>query len=461
MRFDPAHPHNTQNDRFVLSKGHAAPLLYAAWAAVGFFPRSSCSSCASSTTTSKATRRRVSTSSTSRPGRSVRACPQRSASRSTRAGSHSDYRTYVLMGDGETAEGSVWEAAESAAALQAGSIWRHHRRESTGPEPADHVAARHGGLCAALARLRVARHRHRRPRSGRHSRCLAEARATKGQPTMILAKHAQGQGHLVRAGQGRLARKRVEDGESDKAVAELKATLKPVAADAVEALRKAIPPTDSARGAGRCSRETRAAGLQAWRPGRDARGVRQRAGQARTGRLADRRARRRRGQFHFQRPVREGSSRAVLRVLHRRAGDGRRGDGPGSARRHPVPVHVRLLPVAGVRLHPHGRHQQPEHQARRIARRRVDRRGRPVADGARRSRDDASRAELHRAVSKRRDVRGTLRGAGRLPRGAGVHPHQPAEDARACTTPTRASPSAARRCSSSRPTTPSLSLAPA
>ena len=40
MRFDPQQPHHEQNDRFVLSKGHAAPLLYAAWAAVGLFPRS-------------------------------------------------------------------------------------------------------------------------------------------------------------------------------------------------------------------------------------------------------------------------------------------------------------------------------------------------------------------------------------------------------------------------------------
>ena len=32
MRFDPKDPHNPDSDRFVLSKGHAAPILYAAWA---------------------------------------------------------------------------------------------------------------------------------------------------------------------------------------------------------------------------------------------------------------------------------------------------------------------------------------------------------------------------------------------------------------------------------------------
>ena len=35
MRFDPLAPQNPDNDRFVLSKGHAAPLLYAAWAEAG------------------------------------------------------------------------------------------------------------------------------------------------------------------------------------------------------------------------------------------------------------------------------------------------------------------------------------------------------------------------------------------------------------------------------------------
>src|SRR3954464_3157983 len=38
MRYDPKNPHNRNNDRFILSKGHAAPLLYAAWAEAGFFP---------------------------------------------------------------------------------------------------------------------------------------------------------------------------------------------------------------------------------------------------------------------------------------------------------------------------------------------------------------------------------------------------------------------------------------
>src|ERR1041385_8849174 len=38
MKYDAKDPHFYNNDRFILSKGHAAPLLYAAWAETGLFP---------------------------------------------------------------------------------------------------------------------------------------------------------------------------------------------------------------------------------------------------------------------------------------------------------------------------------------------------------------------------------------------------------------------------------------
>src|SRR6185437_730546 len=38
MKFDPKNPHYYNNDRFILSKGHAAPLLYSVWAELGFVP---------------------------------------------------------------------------------------------------------------------------------------------------------------------------------------------------------------------------------------------------------------------------------------------------------------------------------------------------------------------------------------------------------------------------------------
>ena len=45
MRFDPQDPQHPESDRFVLSKGHAAPLLYAAWAEAGAFDARICSIC--------------------------------------------------------------------------------------------------------------------------------------------------------------------------------------------------------------------------------------------------------------------------------------------------------------------------------------------------------------------------------------------------------------------------------
>src|SRR6516225_11627410 len=39
MRFDPKDPRNADADRFILSKGHAAPILYAAWSEAGAFDR--------------------------------------------------------------------------------------------------------------------------------------------------------------------------------------------------------------------------------------------------------------------------------------------------------------------------------------------------------------------------------------------------------------------------------------
>ena len=55
-----------------------------------------------------------------------------------------------------------------------------------------------------------------------------------------------------------------------------------------------------------------------------------------------------------------------------------------------------------LRLHPHGRDQPGEHPALRLARRRLDRRGRAVADGARGPGDDARRPRLDRALPERR-----------------------------------------------------------
>jgi len=116
MRFDPRRPDAPDADRFVLSKGHGAPLLYAALAEAGVFPVGRL-----------ATLREFSSELEGHPtplvpgvdaatgslgqGLSVGAGLALAAHRLEKNG----VRVYVLLGDGEMAEGNVWEAAAFAA----------------------------------------------------------------------------------------------------------------------------------------------------------------------------------------------------------------------------------------------------------------------------------------------------------------------------------------------------------
>ncbi len=115
MRYDPADPGSEANDVFILSKGHAAPVLYAAWSEVGYIPEEELLQL-----------RKIDSDLEGHPpttlpfvdvatgslgqGLSVgvgmaHACRLDGTSR----------RVWVLLGDGEIAEGAVWEAASMAA----------------------------------------------------------------------------------------------------------------------------------------------------------------------------------------------------------------------------------------------------------------------------------------------------------------------------------------------------------
>jgi transketolase len=116
MRYDPMNPHHPAADRFVLSKGHAAPLLYAAWAEAGAFP-------AEHLLTLRRFDSDLEGHPTPRFSGTVAATGSLGQGLSIGVGvalngkylSRLPYRVYVLMGDGETAEGSVWEAVAFAA----------------------------------------------------------------------------------------------------------------------------------------------------------------------------------------------------------------------------------------------------------------------------------------------------------------------------------------------------------
>src|SRR3970040_2278246 len=121
MRYDPTNPARRGNDLFVLSKGHAAPILYAAWAEAGLFPLEELLKL-----------RRIDSDLEGHPtprlpfvdvatgslGQGICAAVG-IALNARRIGSA--YRTYVLLGDGEMAEGSVWEAAGGAISHKLGN----------------------------------------------------------------------------------------------------------------------------------------------------------------------------------------------------------------------------------------------------------------------------------------------------------------------------------------------------
>jgi transketolase len=115
MKFDPKNANSNENDRFVLSKGHAAPLLYAALAEAGVFPVSRLM-----------TLREFSSELEGHPTPRIHGVDAATGSlgQGLSVGSglaigarmdKSETRVYVLTGDGELAEGQIWEAAAFAA----------------------------------------------------------------------------------------------------------------------------------------------------------------------------------------------------------------------------------------------------------------------------------------------------------------------------------------------------------
>ena len=117
MNIDPADPKNPERDRFVLSKGHTAPGLYAALANRGYFP-----------VEDLVTLRHLGSYLQGHPcmthtpgvdmssgslGQGISAAAGMALSAKLRG---KQYRVYTLLGDGEIQEGQVWEAAMFAGA---------------------------------------------------------------------------------------------------------------------------------------------------------------------------------------------------------------------------------------------------------------------------------------------------------------------------------------------------------
>ncbi len=112
LNVDPAHPHKEDRDRFVLSKGHGAPCLYAALAERGFFPKEWLNhlrqegAILQGHPDMKHTPGVDMTTGSLGQGFSA-ACGMALAGKLNKA----SWRVYTILGDGELEEGQVWEAA--------------------------------------------------------------------------------------------------------------------------------------------------------------------------------------------------------------------------------------------------------------------------------------------------------------------------------------------------------------
>ena len=116
MKVDPKNPKWDERDRFVLSKGHTAPALYAALAEKGFFDRAELKKLRQVDSFLQGHPDMKGTPgvdmSTGSLGLGIStACGMALAAKVD----NKDYRTYTIVGDGESEEGQVWEAAMFAA----------------------------------------------------------------------------------------------------------------------------------------------------------------------------------------------------------------------------------------------------------------------------------------------------------------------------------------------------------
>ena len=225
MRFDPKDPRHPHADRFVLSKGHAAPILYAVWAELGALPRESLlelrklSSDLEGHPTPRLPFVDVATGSLGQ-GLAAGVGMALNARRI-----ESSYRTYVLMGDGETAEGSVWEAAASAHFNKLESLCAIVDVNGLGQSRATELE--HDMIA----------HRERWHAFGWNTcildghdlieiiSALEQAAATKGRPTVLLARTQKGKGVSFVEGQPGWHGKAFKKDEAERAIAELEAQM--------------------------------------------------------------------------------------------------------------------------------------------------------------------------------------------------------------------------------------------
>jgi transketolase len=224
MNIDPKNPADPNRDRFVLSKGHCAPALYAALANRGFFPVEELT-----------TLRKIGSRLQGHPDMTLTPGVDMSAGSlglgiSSAAGmalagkiDGKDYRVYTAVGDGESEEGQVWEACMFAAHYKLDNLcviidWNGLQidgsvEEVMNPTPHDkkleafgfHVISIDGHDFEAI------------------EKAFAEAKTVKGKPTAIIAKTVKGKGVSFMENKVNWHGSAPNDEQCEAALAELKA----------------------------------------------------------------------------------------------------------------------------------------------------------------------------------------------------------------------------------------------
>ncbi|MBP5349617.1 MAG: transketolase [Clostridia bacterium] len=195
MKVDPANPKATDRDRFVLSKGHTAPALYATLAERGFFPVEELK-----------TLRKIDSRlqghpdmkgipgvdmSTGSLGLGISAACGMALAGKT-AGK--DYRVYTILGDGESEEGQVWEAAMFASHYHLDNLvaivdWNGLQIDGTIEEVMNPTP--HNLKFAAFGWNVISIDAHD---FDQIEAAFTAARGVKGKPTAIIAKSIKGKG---------------------------------------------------------------------------------------------------------------------------------------------------------------------------------------------------------------------------------------------------------------------------
>ncbi|MDH5705355.1 MAG: transketolase [Candidatus Aminicenantes bacterium] len=122
MRYNPQDPHDWNNDELVLSKGHAAPILWAAYAEAGIIPEKSLMSLRKITSVLEGhptPRMKWVKAATGSLGQGLSAGVGLALAMKL---GRSPGRVYVVMGDAECAEGAVWEACNTASYLKLSNL---------------------------------------------------------------------------------------------------------------------------------------------------------------------------------------------------------------------------------------------------------------------------------------------------------------------------------------------------